>query len=573
MPEKIISTGPALGNVQTPDFYLRIKQNIDGLKQALNQLVEIAGPQALTKEQLDQIQKALQAGGPNPLNVTGLLGQLLQPQKALIPEVTKLPSIGNSSEGQVVLYRHVIWRFSEKAKAWSVVSTIIILDYEYNLSLYDPALYAPGVIFLSVNTSVSFIEQDLPTPTWVLLYSEPLALLHVDRISTGTLNTAAAANNNFTATFASGNTFRPSMNHQRIWIAGNLYNITAVAGNNSLSLGSNAGNLVAANYVFEYPSIDYPLGALFYETDRTVFYHCNDAAGVVNVSGNNVTWVAGPKFDVYWIGRQININNNNSNIASVFSNGTALVLTATGGSISNANYIVTRGAWLYSAGAFTDLLANIPSDLKEVDEDFLFSANDYRHSYQWGNNNNNLAWNFAPGDPGSSYIVAGSTAPRGGLWAICDGNSATVATETGNTASVTTPDLTGDVFIKGGTPGGVQNATAPTWVAGAKTDNTNLTTALESLHVHDIQSLSIGVLDDVILNFNNGNSNATASLTLSHATASLVSANTNNGSPHNHNVVPNPHFHNLSNNAAINPPSEAAGGLPKRIALAWYLRR
>lgn len=611
------STGPPLGNVQTPDFYLRIKQNIDGLQQRLAQVAATAGNQALSQEQLDQIKKALEAGGVDPLNLTGLLGELLQPQKGLIPEVTRLPSIGSSVDGQVVLFRHVIWRFTQKTHTWSVISTIIIQDFEYNLSLYDPALYAPGVIFLSTNTDVTYIEQDIGSPvvaTWTPLYSEPVALLHADRFSTGTVNTAGA-NNNFSVTSATGPAFRPSMLHQRIWIGGNLYPITAYNNTtNVLTVSGNVGANNGSNYYFEYPSVDYPLGALFFETDRTVYYYAGNANGNVAVAGNSVTLLSGFKFDPYW--REINIGGNNIGISTVAFNRTALTTSSPAGNNAGIGYSISGGAWIYSTGVYSDIgnnqptdldvhtdlgfyfwdqnrtvmvqgsnsnnnlvfgyrwgaytaaIASVPGNLTTLDAGFLFYASDYLHAYEWSGN----AWNFAPGDPGSAYIVAaGGTAPRGGLWAICDGSGVNVATAAAAVSSVTTPDLSNNVFIRGGSPGARQNETTPTWAAGAKTDGSNnLMTDDESAHTHNIQSLLIGVVIGV--DFDPGNSNA--SLSANFGTASAVSANTNNGTPHNHNIVPNPHSHNLSNsNAVLNKPSENNGGLPLRINLAWYMRR
>ena len=87
------STGPPLGNVQTPDSYLRIKQNIEGLQQDAGKLRDfLAASRPLT---LDQIQKALQAGGPNPLNLTGLPGIVLQPQKATVLHGTRAQRLAN----------------------------------------------------------------------------------------------------------------------------------------------------------------------------------------------------------------------------------------------------------------------------------------------------------------------------------------------------------------------------------------------------------------------------------------------------------------------------------------------
>ena len=71
----LFTPGPPLGNTQTPDSYLRIKQNIDGITEGIDALTKLlTAPQSLTPAQLAQAQKALQAGGDNPLNLTNLIG-------------------------------------------------------------------------------------------------------------------------------------------------------------------------------------------------------------------------------------------------------------------------------------------------------------------------------------------------------------------------------------------------------------------------------------------------------------------------------------------------------------------
>lgn len=591
----LIHIGPALGNVPTPDYYLRIKQNIEGLQARLTDVLQLASTaHPLTADQLKQIQNALQAGGPNPLNLTALPGIVLQPQASTIPAVTKLPATGSSKEGQVVLYRHVIWRFSATTHAWSPASTIVIVDYSYNLVNYAPAQYAPGVLFVGIDSSVLYVEEDIvtgstTTPTWVPLITGSIALPHADRHSTGTLTTAAN-NNGSPAVWGSGEHFRPEMVGQQINIAGNLYPVASYNNNNLITLSTNAGNIAGANYTFEYPSINYPVGTIFIETDRNVEYYAGNANGVVNIAGNNVTLVSGPKFDLYW--RNILLGNNSFSIASVAANRTALVVATPPGNNNNVNYSVPSGSWFYATGQYSNNLNGIPADLESVDANYLYAAIDYNHSYRWSGNN----WNFAPGDGGSAFLVAAfDSPPRGGPWALCDGNTVLCATDAGGTAGVLTKDLTTDIFIKGGTPGLPQNATPATWAANAHTDSNNLaangttdsanlTIGNENNHTHHILTVAQNFLTGVSANFNPGNSNATLSLNTTASPGTLSNDNTENGTPHNHSITPNPHTHNFNfganltfglsnNNAVLNAPSETDGGLPKRIALAWYIRR
>lgn len=169
---------------------------------------------------------------------------------------------------------------------------------------------------------------------------------------------------------------------------------------------------------------------------------------------------------------------------------------------------------------------------------------EYFHTYEW----TGTAWQFAPGDPGSKYIVAGVTAPLGGVWQLCDGTAVNVSQGDGTVASVTTPNLntagfsSGPVLIGGGGTG-FQAATVPSWQAAAKTDN-------ESAHTHPI----------------------TAALVVQSGAGSSPAATGNTGAGTAHN-------HTLSDaNALLKKPSDGTdathgGGMPDRFYLNWYMRR
>lgn len=193
--------------------------------------------------------------------------------------------------------------------------------------------------------------------------------------------------------------------------------------------------------------------------------------------------------------------------------------------------------WTYVGGIFTNSNGNIPGDLGANDAGFLFGNSTYEHTHYW----TGAAWQFAPGDAGSRYIVSSSAVPLGGAWALCNGGAVAVSNADGTTTNVTTPNLTGDVFLKGGTPGAQQAATTPTWAGGAKTDSG--TTGI-SVAAHSQAS--------------------------TFATGGAATADTTAG----HSVTDPGHQHGLSNaNATLNAPSEANGGLPLRIALSWYMRQ
>ena len=201
--------------------------------------------------------------------------------------------------------------------------------------------------------------------------------------------------------------------------------------------------------------------------------------------------------------------------------------------------------WTYFAGAATvAALADLPTTLGVNDEGAIYYELEYNHAYQWSGS----AWRFLPGDPGAGYIVAGTTAPIGGAWVLCDGAMADISQGDGTIASVTTPNLnssgfsSGPVLIGGGGTG-FQAATAPLWEAAAKTDN-------ESAHTHPITAA-------VVVQSGAGSSPATT-------------GNTGAGTAHSHTLS--------DANAKLKKPSDGAdathgGGMPDRFYLNWYMRQ
>lgn len=92
--------------------------------------------------------------------------------------------------------------------------------------------------------------------------------------------------------------------------------------------------------------------------------------------------------------------------------------------------------WTYASGQMLGGGGSVPNDLGVHDVGFLFGDTTLNHVYQWSG----AAWAFAPGDPGSKYIVAGTVAPLGGPWVLCNGGATTVANGDGTTSAYTTPN-------------------------------------------------------------------------------------------------------------------------------------
>lgn len=197
--------------------------------------------------------------------------------------------------------------------------------------------------------------------------------------------------------------------------------------------------------------------------------------------------------------------------------------------------------WVFLGGEpMFGTLATIPAGLGTADAGFLFGATDYYHMYRW----TGAAWDFAPGDSGSGFIVAAIASLLGALWAPCDGGSYAVAKPDGTTVNVNTPDLTGDIFIQGGAYTGTRKAAAPaTWDGAAKTGGQS------NHHTHSVNIPS---------------SNSFAAGAFPAATGGVVGTS-NESADHTHALT--------DGDAILNAPSEGAGGVPLRMNLAWFLRR
>lgn len=216
-------------------------------------------------------------------------------------------------------------------------------------------------------------------------------------------------------------------------------------------------------------------------------------------------------------------------------------------------YLATGGYWIYVCGTMMGSLNpnQKPTDLGGPDKGFQFYSVDFEQLYRWSG----TVWHYAPGFA-SQYIVGGY--PQGGLWWPCDGNTYAFSQDDGSTANITVPNLLGDVFLKGASStGAVQTATRATWEAAAKTDS-------ESSHTHsvDIESFNSGFQSQTT----EVQSGSGATVAASHVHAV--------DPPSTMSVSGTAHEHALSDaNAQLKTFSETNGGLPKRIALSWYMRR
>lgn len=272
--DPVDTTGPPLGNVEAPDSYLRIKQNIEGNKAKISEVAAASKNQPITLDQLKQIKKELEAEGlQGGLNLTALPGLTLQSQNSKIPLVTSLPAPSKSSDGDVVDYRNVIWRFNGRTRQWSEISVITLLDVAANLVNYAAAQYAPGVLFYQTDWGVLYLEQTVAgVPTWKYALGIYFGAFSARPATLGTADVNFLFHANDT-----GVTYRWTGS---AWI---------VVGEVGVILADTHANRVA-----NYAPASYPVGCAFFETDRGAIYRNNGSAWVLMVAWMQAAFASRP---------------------------------------------------------------------------------------------------------------------------------------------------------------------------------------------------------------------------------------------------------------------------------------
>lgn len=104
--------------------------------------------------------KALQVSGTNPLNITGLIGTLAQPQLANANNQTSAPT--NAQPGTIVTINNVISQVTGIGTAGPLSALAVFLFDTYanwTLTNYNPANYPPGTIFIITDWNVAYRIQ------------------------------------------------------------------------------------------------------------------------------------------------------------------------------------------------------------------------------------------------------------------------------------------------------------------------------------------------------------------------------------------------------------------------------
>lgn len=402
--------------------------------------------------------------------------------------------------GALAVYSNAAWRCNLG------VDNSVSVQYGLHASRPSPLSKIDGSIYIETDRQVAVQVRD----------------------AIGTVDTDGTA-----VHWVSGPQFSSNWAGAVIIIASTAYTIDSVTDEDDLVLEESAGSQSGAASVVDngawfylfgtYRTATLPTdlgtqdtGFMAWHTTRTVSLRWDGSAWTYRGGVERVTWAGKPTgLDADDIGYLIDVSDRSS------------------------QYRWDGDSWIWISGAgASGNLASITTGLGADDAGIPYEATDYGHKYIWTGS----SWRFADGDAGSKYIIAGIAAPVGGLWGLCDGSVYAVAQSDGSTANVTSPDLTDDIFIQGGTYTGDRDAaTAPSWDANAKTEDA---------------STGITVSD-----------HSTAADTAVTGAGTRVTTAT-------HTVNETAHSHDLDEaNAKIKAPNELDGGLPLRIKLQWYIRR
>ena len=339
--------------------------------------------------------------------------------------------------------------------------------------------------------------------------------IHNDRISVGTGTISGT-----TLTAATGPAFTINWVGSQIAINGSLFFITGWTSGTVITLAGTPPTGSVGWEMMLFPANSYPVGTLFIETDRMVNYRIGTAIGTVNTSGTAVTWVSGPKFSPYWQGLTIAING--SPFVIVGATQTSMTLATSAGTLTGATSSVANSTWFYQDGMMTAAHSSQPTDLDPYqdvgflfddltrlviyrgvnrggsgtfyfawaagteyltlsavtartfyaeDNGYLVSVTDYQHLIQWSGS----AWTWGPGEGTVGQVASFTSTPVAGVWGFCDGSAYNVLhiiAGVPTAVSITTPDMRGDTFVRGGNYTGVADAgTSPTFTSSSLTFN------------------------------------------------------------------------------------------------------
>lgn len=307
--------------------------------------------------------KELQVSGKTPLNITGLIGLLSQPQIANVNVQPGVPGAGPSAQpGTLVTINNIINQVISPGdvQPLSAIAVTLTDTHAHRVANYKPSSYAQGTIFLETDTLLLLENSGT---LWQTIAGQ-ISATHAARLSVW-----------LSVQFSTGTPLYETNRTVR-------YEVRNASGTVTVSGGT---------------SVAWASGDEF----------INTAGGFTAAQ-----WPAGTP---------IVINGVSLHVSTVTSP-TALILQAPTANGTFA-YSVASGLWVYQQGTMSNQGSNVPTDLGDNDKGFrFFEDNLFFHQSQW----TGAAWARGPEDldRADTFHHIGSVPSEGG-WHACNGSTTT----------------------------------------------------------------------------------------------------------------------------------------------------
>lgn len=107
------------------------------------------------------IQRLIQASGPAPLNVEGLLGILAQPQKAGVPTVDALPDVLLAQDGELASFQNIIYRFDGTTEpgTWRAIRATAVITQGLYSARPSVTTADNGLQYFATDQDVTYIVE------------------------------------------------------------------------------------------------------------------------------------------------------------------------------------------------------------------------------------------------------------------------------------------------------------------------------------------------------------------------------------------------------------------------------
>ena len=154
---------------ETAEAIRRVYEHVFTLRDTIVQTQAQASQSVSDISSIQSALLALQSTGPQPLNVTGLIGKLGQAQYADIPDsFTSLPTtLPYTTDGFLIYFNGGLWRYNGllSPPAWQEVLGATFVDTHanhYNFASfprYDPTKLSPGALFVESDREVLYVVK------------------------------------------------------------------------------------------------------------------------------------------------------------------------------------------------------------------------------------------------------------------------------------------------------------------------------------------------------------------------------------------------------------------------------